>query len=97
MRFQVIAAISMVLAVGAGESLWMTVVMGANMCCKVSSPREGTGAKWALESKIWQEWGHACLCVVATVLLFAKGLVFNRVAPDGIVAFPVSVKLVEFV
>jgi len=53
------------------------------------------GAEGALVAEVREEqWYDSG--VITAVTLFAKGLVFKRVAPGGVITFPTGVELVEF-
>src|SRR6266850_3753864 len=58
--------------------------------------REGAGTKRALEFEVREERWHD-LGVIATVVLFAKGLMLEGMGPSGVAAFLMGVELVKFV
>jgi len=58
--------------------------------------QEGAGTKRALEFEVREERWHD-LGVIATVVLFAKGLMLEGMGPSGVAAFLMGVELVKFV
>src|SRR6267142_4763196 len=94
-RLQVVASVGAVFTIGAGESSWTTLVMSVHVSHKVCFSQEGTGAEGALVVEVREERRYDS-GVITAVTLFAKGSVFKRVAPGGVIVFPMGVELVEF-
>jgi len=93
---QIVASISTVFAIWAGETARTTFVMSAHMSREVRFAREGAGAEWALVLEVREEWWHD-LVVVSAVAFLAERLMFERVDPSGVVSLLARIKFVKFV